>query len=280
MGSSAWFLLSCFLLGVATQELQKEADPALNCRQQERAKVGDRIILDYTGLLADGSTFDRGSADFVIGDKTVIRGLEEGMLNQCAGEKITMIVPPSLGNMDTQNRMKILNLTMLNLGYGQEASDKVPANSTLYFIITLNGIIRVTKKPLGGDCNEGQKARPGQDVTMRIAARVAKPDGRGKKFFDKPSFEIRFGKSDAIRFVRGLETALTGACIDEKRSLFLGSNLAYGEQGKRDGSVRPGESVNVEIEILRVRNKKPEDSGLVLGFLDKIASGNLGSFSG
>jgi len=261
MGSTAWFLLSCFLLGVATQELQKEADPALNCRQQERAKVGDRIILDYTGLLADGSTFDRGSADFVIGDKTVIRGLEEGMLNQCAGEKITMIVPPSLG-------------------YGQEASDKVPANSTLYFIITLNGIIRVTKKPLGGDCNEGQKARPGQDVTMRIAARVAKPDGRGKKFFDKPSFEIRFGKSDAIRFVRGLETALTGACIDEKRSLFLGSNLAYGEQGKRDGSVRPGESVNVEIEILRVRNKKPEDSGLVLGFLDKIASGNLGSFSG
>merc|ERR1711874_801527 len=189
--------------GAQAQELQKEADPHLNCRREERARRGDRILLNYTGLLEDGSTFDRGSADFVIGDETVIRGLEEGMLGQCAGEKITMIVPPSLG-------------------YGNNPSDKVPANSTLYFLITLNGIIRVTKKPLGGDCNEGQKARPGQDVTMRSKAKVAKPDGRGKTFFDKPSFEIRFG--------RGLEASLTGACIEEKRDLFLGSNLAYGEE--------------------------------------------------
>jgi len=256
-------LLTVFLLvaSASAQELQKEADPPLNCRREERARRGDRILLDYTGLLADGSTFDQGSADFVIGDETVIKGLEEGMTGQCAGEKITMIVPPSLG-------------------YGDTPSDKVPAGSTLYFIITLNGIIRVTKKPFGGDCNEGQKARPGQDVTMRIKAKVAKSDGRGKTFFDKPSFEIRFGKPNAIRFVRGLEASLTGACIEEKRDLFLGPNLAYGAEGKRDGSVRPGESVNVNIEILRVRNKKPEDSGLVLGFLDKISSGNLGSFAG
>ena len=85
--------------GATAQELQKEADPPLNCRREERARRGDRILLDYTGLLADGSTFDRASADFVIGDETVIRGLEEGMLGQCAGEKITMIVPPSLGEL-------------------------------------------------------------------------------------------------------------------------------------------------------------------------------------
>merc|ERR1719216_782705 len=180
MRFTAWSLL-CLIYGVSAQEtLQKEADPALNCRREERARRGDRILLDYTGLLADGSTFDKASADFVIGDDTVIKGLEEGMLGQCAGEKITMIVPPSLG-------------------YGDKPSDKVPAGSTLYFIVTLNGIIRVTKTPLGGDCNEGQKARPGQDVTMRIKAKVAKPDGRRKTFFDKPSFEIRFGKPNAIR---------------------------------------------------------------------------------
>ena len=86
------------LLGAAAaQQLQKEADPALNCGRAARARRGDRILLDYTGLLGDGSTFDRGSADFVIGEHTVIPGLEEGMLGQCAGEKITMIVPPSLG---------------------------------------------------------------------------------------------------------------------------------------------------------------------------------------
>jgi len=256
-----WILTASLLTGVICQELQKEADPALNCCRKERAKKGDRILMDYTGLLGDGSKFDSGSADFVIGDNTVIAGLEQGMLGQCAGEKITMIVPPQLG-------------------YGDQPSDKVPANSTLYFITTLNGIVRTTKKTFGGDCNEGQKARPGQDVTMRIKARVAERSCRGKTFFDKPSFEIRFGKPDAIRFVRGLETTLTGACIDEKRELYLGPNLAYGETGKRDGSVSPGDSVNVEVEVTRVRNKKPEDKDLVTGFLDRIASGNLGSFSG
>ena len=81
--------------------------------------------------------------------------------------------------------------------------------------------------PLGGDCNEGVKARPGQDVTMRIKvililphhllivvvgkgmmlivvevqAKVSQPDGRGKIFFDKPSFEIRFGKPNAKTLV-------------------------------------------------------------------------------
>ena len=88
------------------------------------------------------------------------------------------------------------------------------------------------KAPPGGDCNEGVKARPGQDVTMKIKvfhlqlkdasfllnclttpnpslqswkkltqAKVSQPDGRGKLFFDKPSFEIRFGKPNAKKLV-------------------------------------------------------------------------------
>ena len=102
-------VLPVFLLvaGAAAQELQKEADPPLNCRREERARRGDRILLDYTGLLADGSTFDRASADFVIGDETVIRGLEEGMLGQCAGEKISMIVPPSLGKLGERESWRV-----------------------------------------------------------------------------------------------------------------------------------------------------------------------------
>ena len=91
------FFVFLLMASASGQELQKEADPPLNCRREERARPGDRILLDYTGLLADGSTFDQGSADFVIGDETVIKGLEEGMVGQCAGERITMIVPPSLG---------------------------------------------------------------------------------------------------------------------------------------------------------------------------------------
>merc|ERR1719338_38368 len=166
---------------------------------------------------------------------------------------LEMIVPPSLG-------------------YGNQASDKVPANSTLYFLTTLDGIVRVTKAPLGGDCNEGVKARPGHDVTMRIKAKVSQPDGRGKIFFDKPSFEIRFGKPNAKTLVLGLERTVTGTCTDEKRLLLLGPSLAYGSTGNRNGSVPPNSTVSVEVEVVRVRNKKP-DTDIGLGFLEKLAAG-------
>merc|ERR1711875_216969 len=94
-------LVTFLLVGSAmAQEFQKEADPPLNCQRAEKAKKGDRILMDYTGLLGDGNQFDRGSADFVLGEEKVIKGWEKGMDGQCAGEKITMIVPPELGYGD------------------------------------------------------------------------------------------------------------------------------------------------------------------------------------
>ena len=137
----------------------------------------------------------------------VIAGWEEGFTGQCAGEKITMIVPPSLGYGD-QASDKVQDIATTMADFGTYLVCQVPANSTLYFLTTLDGIVRVTKvtnfdkslsilshhhlgklmshgeyselclikqdtianvkAPLGGDCNEGVKARPGQDVTMKI----------------------------------------------------------------------------------------------------------------
>merc|ERR1712013_406435 len=71
-------LVTFLLVGSAmAQEFQKEADPPLNCQRAEKAKKGDRILMDYTGLLGDGNQFDRGSADFGLGEGygwTVCRG--------------------------------------------------------------------------------------------------------------------------------------------------------------------------------------------------------------
>ena len=36
---------------------------------------------------------------------------------------------------------------------------------------------------------------------MTHQAKVSQPDGRGKIFFDKPSFELRFGKPNAKTLV-------------------------------------------------------------------------------
>ena len=42
-------------------------------------------------------------------------------------------------------------------------------------------------------------------IVVEVQAKVSQPDGRGKIFFDKPSFEIRFGKPNAKTLVRKKE---------------------------------------------------------------------------
>merc|ERR1712180_76540 len=88
-------------------EFQSEAEPALNCPKSDRARKGDKVIMEYIGLLANGTEFDRGQSEFTIGENKVIPGWEKGMTGGCAGEKINMIVPPEFG-------------------YGDNPSDKVP----------------------------------------------------------------------------------------------------------------------------------------------------------
>ena len=70
------------------------------------------MIMEYIGLLENGTKFDVGTSEFVIGEKKVIPGFEKGMEGGCAGEKISMIVPPEFG-------------------YGDSPSDKVMSFGTL-----------------------------------------------------------------------------------------------------------------------------------------------------
>merc|ERR1712106_534560 len=123
----SWLVkVSLVVAVVKAQEFQKEADKALNCPAREKARKGDRVFMGYKGLLGDGSTFDEGIAEFSLGEGKVIPGWEKGFLGQCAGESISMVIPPELG-------------------YGDIGADKVPAGSTLYLLTELRGIARTTK---------------------------------------------------------------------------------------------------------------------------------------
>jgi len=241
------------------EEFKKEANPPLNCAKADRARVGDKVVISYLGFLKDGTKFDNGTSEFVIGDHKVIKGWEEGMVGGCAGETIAIVAPPEYG-------------------YGNTPSDKVPPSSTLYFINTLNAIVRVTKPPTGGDCPEGRKAKPGLHATLGLKGKVIAPDGNGQFFLGSTSSEkeseIGFGQARPIRFVRGLEKTLTGACVDEERLILLGPSLAYGDKGNKNKRVKPGDSVRLEVRIKRVRNKKPSKE-LLDSFFRDVTTGNL-----
>jgi FKBP-type peptidyl-prolyl cis-trans isomerase len=92
---------------------------------------GDSVVVHYTGVLwADNTVFDSswesGSpATFVVSESDgaqVIPGFSKALIGQQVGSQIGVIVPPSEG-------------------YGDQANEKVPAGSTLFFVIDILGVI-------------------------------------------------------------------------------------------------------------------------------------------
>jgi FKBP-type peptidyl-prolyl cis-trans isomerase len=90
------------------------------------AKLGDTVMVHYTGTFLDGSVFDssvpRGQPfSFTLGEGRVIAGWEQGVLGMKAGGKRSLSIPPELG-------------------YGMNDYGPIPGGSTLLFDIELLGI--------------------------------------------------------------------------------------------------------------------------------------------
>ncbi len=85
---------------------------------------GQTITVHYTGALwSDGTVFDsswsrKSPANFVIGQGQVIPGWDKGLVGKKVGSRVLLVVPPADG-------------------YGAQANGKIPANSTLVFVIDI-----------------------------------------------------------------------------------------------------------------------------------------------
>ncbi len=86
--------------------------------------AGQTITVHYTGALwSDGTVFDsswtrKAPANFVIGQGQVIPGWDKSLVGKKVGSRILLVVPPADG-------------------YGAQANGKIPANSTLVFVIDI-----------------------------------------------------------------------------------------------------------------------------------------------
>lgn len=72
--------------------------------QGEKAEIGKKITVNYTGTLISGKVFDSSLGkkpfSFILGQKQVIEGWEEGIALMSEGEKATLIIPSKLGYKD------------------------------------------------------------------------------------------------------------------------------------------------------------------------------------
>ncbi len=90
-------------------------------------KAGDNIIVNYTGLLTNGTKFDssldRGEPfPFLLGAGKVIKGWDEGFQKLRVGDHATLIIPPTIA-------------------YGERgAGGVIPPGATLIFIVEVIGV--------------------------------------------------------------------------------------------------------------------------------------------
>ena len=90
------------------------------------AKKGDSVSIKYTGKFLNGLVFDsnvklKEPFTFTLGQGMVIQGFDQGVAGMRVGGQRKIVVPP-------------------DLGYGSRAMPKLPANSTLVFVVTLTKI--------------------------------------------------------------------------------------------------------------------------------------------
>lgn len=85
---------------------------------------GQTVTVHYTGVVyADGTKFDsswdKGSPfSFALGAQSVIPGWDRGLVGKKVGSRVLLVVPPADG-------------------YGDQASGKIPASSTLVFVVDI-----------------------------------------------------------------------------------------------------------------------------------------------
>lgn len=157
-------------------------------KQGEGAVVcpGATIKANYVGALWDGTVFDssyqRGEAsEFSL--KQVVKGWTYGLAHTHVGDRVELVIPASLG-------------------YGDRANAKIPANSTLVFVVDIVGVATqdvADESLLSSAAATGEElpagitvsGDPGVEPTLTIDESVAAPT-------EKKTYTIYKGAGEAL----------------------------------------------------------------------------------
>jgi cyclophilin family peptidyl-prolyl cis-trans isomerase len=139
-----------FSAEIAQQKAQAETLPSglkiLSIQEGtgEKPKIGQKVLVNYAGYLADGTLFDSNSEDVAVKhhmfdqkrkqgggyqalpmdfstEAPIIAGFKEALLSMKVGDKVRVFIPP-------------------HLGYGPQGYGPVPPNADLVFDLEITGI--------------------------------------------------------------------------------------------------------------------------------------------
>ncbi|XP_071323848.1 peptidyl-prolyl cis-trans isomerase FKBP10 isoform X1 [Trachinotus anak] len=205
--------------------------------------ASDFVRYHYNGTLLSGEAFDSSYSrnttyDTYLGKGHLIKGMDEGLLGMCVGERRIVIVPPFLAYGES--------------GYGTV----VPPQATLVFEVLLidvfnpkdDLIVEVKEVPAG--CS--RRTVTGDYIRYHYNGTFQDGTPFDSSYQRNSTYNTYIGMGYVIR---GMDKALQGLCIGEKRRVTVPPHMAYGEEGV--GDLIPGSAVLVfDIHVIDFHNPK------------------------
>lgn len=203
--------------------------------------AGKVAIVEYEGsLLSDGTVFDgnlggtKAPFKFVVGQKQVIPGWDEGVIGMKPGGTRELQIPAAKG-------------------YGAEGGgDKIPPNADLKFTVKLLGAFDPADSNFFSrkDTAEGAgpAAKKGDTVSIRYEGKYLNGFVFDNNHKENP-VTVELGKFQ----VNGLNHGLVGMKKGGKRTLTLGPGAAFGPYGM--GAVEGNQIVIFDVELVDLKPK-------------------------
>ncbi|KAM9393217.1 peptidyl-prolyl cis-trans isomerase FKBP10-like isoform 2-T2 [Pholidichthys leucotaenia] len=208
------------------------------------AAASDFVRYHYNGTLLTGLTFDsshwrNSTYDTYLGQGDVIKGVDQGLLGTCVGERRVVIIPPFLA-------------------YGESGhGDLIPGSAVLVFDIHVIDFhnpkdpvqIIVTHKPQ--QCNETSQAHDWIQYRYNCSL-MDETLLYSSDQYDSPSVTTL----GANQVITGLEKGLSGMCVGERREALVPPHWGHGEDGA--GAVPGGAVLLFQLELVELQKGVPE----------------------
>jgi len=224
-------------------------------------KNGDTVEVDYTGWLytngKQGTQFDsslqtgREPLAFKVGDGSLIKGWEEGIVGMKVGGERTLILPP-------------------DLAYGAQGAGNgvIPANATLKFtlkLLSINGKPTVAPRTEEGKAaanakvditdtkvGDGAEVKSGDKVTVDYTGWLYVDGNKTTKFDSSVDrgqpFQTQIGVGAVIA---GWDQGIVGMKVGGERTLIIPPELAYGSQGS-GSAIPPNSTLCFDVKLISI----------------------------
>lgn len=206
-------------------------------------ETSDYVRYHYNGTLLSGTAFDTSFStnktyDTYVGQGDLIRGMEEGLMGMCVGERRIVVIPPFLAYGEK--------------GYGTQ----VPPHATLVFEVLLVDLfnpkdnVKVVITKAAKNCT--RKTVKGDYIRYHYNGTFQDGTAFDSSYQRNSTYNTYIGMGYVIS---GMDHALQGLCTGEKRRVTVPPHLAYGERGV--DLLIPGSAVLIfDIHVIDFHNPK------------------------